>query len=525
MFFREKTRMPAPGGVSGLATFSACRRFWAGAFPPNRRPIRENDLSLTQDFRKQDCSPELHGLIDMLKKIRQRILANVFLAGWVVWATWILIGLIAVFAISARLAAAIILAAILVAAGAAAILLWTWRTRISTYQTAHHLDSAANMQDRVSTAIYLGAMRNPGGMVDRQRSDALSRIAKVDTRALFPLTMPLTARRAAVLFLAAGAFYAYRIHHRPPLTAFLQTAARSPLVQSILSPLLKAAEKDLQRTIALVTSKQDALADGVRPGEQASSSDELWRSSNDKNADAKGDQQDSLDASAGDVPQDQMQPPGEENASQPADSRQQENGGAQSQDGKNSGDNSSGDSQKPSDSQGSQNSRESLSQSLMQAMKNMMSGSPNQQAKNRDKQNSPQPDSEGAAQSGNSHQPGSNDSDKKSDSRGSSDADQKPTESASNGAGSQQGSKEMKKDQQPAHPVHAVPDRVALESNGFKEQTRMLMDTETGTAQLALRDIQAQGGTVISGAEQENIPPRYRLYVQRYFEHADSGNH
>jgi len=53
----------------------------------------------------------------------------------------------------------------------------------------------------------------------------------------------------------------------------------------------------------------------------------------------------------------------------------------------------------------------------------------------------------------------------------------------------------------------------------------MLMDTETGTAQLALRDVQAQGGTVISGAEQENIPPRYRLYVQRYFEHADSGNH
>jgi len=25
----------------------------------------------------------------------------------------------------------------------------------------------------------------------------------------------------------------------------------------------------------------------------------------------------------------------------------------------------------------------------------------------------------------------------------------------------------------------------------------------------------------IKGAEQENIPVRYRLYVQRYFEHAD----
>jgi hypothetical protein len=74
-----------------------------------------------------------------------------------------------------------------------------------------------------------------------------------------------------------------------------------------------------------------------------------------------------------------------------------------------------------------------------------------------------------------------------------------------------------------SHPVNAVPDRVALESSGFKDQTRMRVDTETGAAQLALRDSSSQSEAVINGAEQENIPARYRLYVQRYFEHAENG--
>jgi hypothetical protein len=524
VFFREKTLTPSPGGTFGLAFFSAWKRRWIAIVSSHQSQDHQNHPSLMQDFRKQDCSPDLHALLETLRKIRHRILTNLFFMGWTEWATWILIGLIAGFAIIAKLAIALILAVTMVAAGAGVIALWTWRTRLSMYETACRLDSAAKLQDRVSTAIYFGDTISTGDMIDRQRGDALTKISKLDMRGLFPLRKPLAARRAAVLFLAVGALYFYRIHHQPPLAAFLQTVARSPLVQSILSPLLNAVEKDLQRTIALVTSKPDALADGVRPGETASSGDDLWQSSNDKNAGENNDQKDSLDAGAGDTPQDQMQPPGEENSSQPADSRQQENANSESQDGKKSGDNSSGDSQKPSDSQDSQNPRESLAQSLMQAMKNMISNSPNQQSKNRDRQQSQQQDSEGSPQSGNSHQPGSKDSEKKSDSRGTSDAEQKPNESASNGAGSQQGSKEMKKDQQPTGPVHAVPDRVALESNGFKEQTRMRMETETGTAQVGDRGLRAQGGTIINGAEQENIPARYRLYVQRYFEHADSDN-
>ena len=56
-----------------------------------------------------------------------------------------------------------------------------------------------------------------------------------------------------MLVLIAAGLFAYRIHHQPPLISLLQTTARSQLVQSIFSPIVHAMEKDLQRTMALVT--------------------------------------------------------------------------------------------------------------------------------------------------------------------------------------------------------------------------------------------------------------------------------
>jgi predicted phage-related endonuclease len=48
------------------------------------------------------------------------------------------------------------------------------------------------------------------------------------------------------------------------------------------------------------------------------------------------------------------------------------------------------------------------------------------------------------------------------------------------------------------------------------------VDPGTGTARMAVRDVAPQSIVVTNGTEQENIPARYRLYVQHYFEHADS---
>lgn len=521
MFFREKMQSPAPTKISVPAFFSALKQFWIEIFPSHPTQDYQNQPTLSRDFPKEKCAPELRGLLGTLQSIRGRILAGIFLGGWTAWSIWILIALLVVMAISAKLAIALILAAILATAGAAAILVWTWRTRISTYQTACRLDSAAHLEDRVSTALYLGDSENPGGIIERQRGDALARIAKVDPRGLFPLRAPVAAGRALVLLLLAAGLFVYRLHHKPPLVALLQTTVRSPLVQSVLSPLVNAMEKDLQRTLALVTSKPETPADQARPGEPLTTGDDLWQSSKDNAADAKEGQQDSLDAGDGATPQDQTQPGGNQTPSPSSESQQEGNDSPQSQNSKNSGDTTANNSQQQSGSQGSQNSKQSLSQSLMQALKNMMSSSPSQQASDRGNQQ-PQSNSQGAPQSGDSQQPGASNSSKKGDSRGTSDAKQNAAQSASNGAGSQQGLKEMRKDAD-SHPVNAVPDRVALEASGFKEQTRMQVDTDTGAAQLAVRDVSPQAQAVINGAEQENIPARYRLYVQRYFEHADNG--
>jgi len=515
LLLREKIKLVVPGELSGRACFSALRNFWRQIYSKGPTQTTENQISLARTFDQRASSPELHGLIETLKTIRQRILANTLLRGWLKGFVWLLIGLIVVAAVSVKLAGALFFAAMLAAGGAVAIVTWTWRNRPSNYETARRLDSAAGLKDRLSTAIFLGGIEGADGMIGEQRKDALARLRKVDPRGFFPVQSPGNIRRASILVLVAAGLFAYRIHHKPPLISLLQTTARSQLVQSIFSPIVHAMEKDLQRTMALVTMKPDATGEETRRDAAASNSEDLWKANDDKGADA--DNQNNA-ADAGDQQQDQMQSPGNQEGDPSGEARQQESN-AQSQEGKNANENADGKSQEQSEQQGPEG-RQSLGQSLMQALKNMMSNSPNQQSSNR--QNQQPPNSQGTPQSGNSQQPGATESDKRGESRGNSDAKQKATQTASEGAGSQQGTKELRKDQE-THPVNAVPDRVALEASGFKEQTRMKVATETGTAQLAVRDQSPQQDAVVNGAEQENIPARYRFYVQRYFEHADNG--
>jgi hypothetical protein len=519
LLLREKINLVVPGEFSGRACFSALRDFWREISSSDRTLTSRNKVLLARTFDQQASSPELHGLIATLKLIRQRIVANTLLRGWTRWFVWMLIALIVVAAVSAKLTGALLFVAVLAALGAIAILAWTWRSRPSNYETARRLDSAAGLRDRTSTAVYLGGIEDPGGMIGEQRKDALARLAKLDPRVFFPFQLPGNVRRAGVLVLVVAGLFAYRVHHQPPLVSLLKTTARSQLVQSILNPIVHAMEKDLQRTIALVTMKPDATGEETQRGDAASNSDDLWKA-NDEKGSGPEDQKDSADGSAGDQPQDQLQAPGDQEGNPSGEARQQSSN-SQSQEGKSGSESADSKSQQESEQQGPEG-RQSLGQSLMQALKNMMSNSPNQQSNNR--ANQQPPNGQGTPQSGNSHQPGATESDKRGESRGSSDAKQKATQTASEGAGSQQGTKELRKDQE-THPVNAVPDRVALEASGFKEQTRMKVPTETGTAQLAVRDLSPQQDAVTNGAEQENIPARYRFYVQRYFEHADNGKH
>jgi hypothetical protein len=518
---REKTKLVAPARVFGPAFFSALKNVWNKSSVGSLKQPYASRRSHGPDFGDKAWPPELSSLMDPLVVTRRRILANTFLGGWMkVW-TWILAGLIVAGAFSPRLAWAMISAGALLAVGAVAVVLVAWRARPSAYDAACRLDSAAGLHDRVSTAVHLGAVENPDGMILRQRRDAVTRLAPVSPRALFPVQFPAAARRALVLTAAVAGLFVYRIHYKPPVLALLRTTARSQLVQSILSPIVHAMEKDLQRTMALIKSNPDSPPSEVRPGE-AATADDLWKSSEDQESSPENGPQDSEQANAGDQTQDQS-PSGIEGAqgeAKASDSEQQEGGDSQSQQASNGTDRMAGDAQQQSETQNSENSRPSLSQSLLQALKNMLSNSQNQEGNNQ--ANQKQPDSQGMPQSGNSHQPGSGEADKKGDSRGTSDAQQKATQNSSSGAGSQQGSKELKKNQRTL-PVNAVPDRVALESNGFKEQTRMRMDSGAGVARLPVRDVSPQAVAVTNGAEQENIPARYRWYVQHYFEHPENG--
>jgi hypothetical protein len=517
---REKIKTVVSVAVHGLARFSALRNIWNRISAWRRSPFRPRRTFHGADFGDQKWPAELDSLIGPLEVTRRRSLANKFLQGWMQVCTWILASLIVAGAFSPKLTWALVSAGVLAAIGALAAVLLTWRARPSAYETACRLDLAAGLHDRVSTAIHLGAVENPDGMILRQRQDAVKQVARVSPQALFPVRLPAAARRALVLAVAVSGLFVYRIHYKPPMLALLQTTARSQLVQSILSPIAHAMEKDIQRTMALIKPPPDASPEEAKSGD-STPSDDLWKANDDQGNKAEDGQQASQEANAGDQ-QDQA-PSSMQNGQgepKPGDSEPQQDGDRQSQQSNNGSERMGGDTQQQSESQNSENSRQSLSQSLMQTLKNMLSNSPNQQGNTQ--ANQKQPNSQGMPQSGNSSQPGSGESDKKGDSRGTSDAQQKATQNSSSGAGSQQGSKELKKDQ-PALPVNAVPDRVALESTGFKEQTRMRVDNGTGTAKLPIRDVSPQAVAVTNGAEQENIPARYRSYVQRYFEHPDNG--
>ena len=519
---REKIKVAAPMVRSGSALFSALRSNWNDSLAWSRkRPAA--GTAHGPDLDDHNWPAALKSLLDPLTAIRRRILTNTFLTVWMNLWTWVLAGLIVAGAFSPRLRWALILAGALLIIGAIGVAVAAWRARPSAYEAACRLDTAAGLRDRVSTAVYLASVENPDEMMLCQRQDAVARAARVSPQILFPISMPDAARRAVVIGMAAASLLVYRIHYKPPITALLQSTARSQLVQAILSPIVHAMEKDLQRTMALMNTKADSQKDKVRPGKSDAAPDDLWKPSDDPGSKAEDGQQNSQEANAGDQMQ-QDQPPSSmqsgQGESKPGDSQQQQEGDQQSQQASNGSQRMSGDAQQQqADSQSSDN-KQSLSQALVQALKNMLSNSQNQQANNQSNQK--QPNSPGMPQSGNSRQPGSGEGDKKGDSRGSSDAQQKATQNSSSGAGSQQGSKELKKDQV-SNPVNAVPDRVALESNGFKEQTRVRMDAGTGTAQLPVRDVSPQAVAVTNGAEQENIPARYRWYIQHYFEHPESG--
>jgi hypothetical protein len=290
----------------------------------------------------------------------------------------------------------------------------------------------------------------------------------------------VAARRTIVLALLACDLFVYRVNHPAPLMALLDATRHSQLLQSLLAPR-KLSPKNANAAIADQPDPNVQVSERRESSQAADLSTDVWRT-------------------------------GEQDKSKPGESAQPIPDGALP--GEQSGDPSAF--QQPNSTQGGA----SLAQSLLQALKNMVSNSANQEE---------QPDAppEHSASKEDSSPP------KNSSQNGlGSPTDQvgqeSPRDSQQNGAQNNAGA--GGKEPLPQEPIENAPlvvtpviDRVALNTTKFKDQKRMPVEPETGEAGVTAASASAQETAVINGTEQENIPERYRSYVQRYFEHVKKG--
>jgi hypothetical protein len=503
------------------------KRAWAGsrwkaAFGFEKRP---DDRLPSEPSRKRiSYSNDLKGLLDLIQFVSRRVLANRFLNGWMVWASWILAGVIVGGAVSRRLAGVVFGAVAVAVAGGLVTLTRAWFNRPSAYALACKVDAASGLQDRLSTALYLGASDRTDAMVLRQRRDALSRLSEVDPGGLFPFRMPSFASRTLVLALIAAGLLVYRAYYRAPILALVQGAANSRVEKAVISPLVGAVKKDLLALVNREPEVQQAAADAetvpglpdAKNGDDPSDANKNGMTPDgdwdeDSQAGNTGEPADLGDPESGDA---DAQGQGQD-ASQAADAPQNQ----QSADANQSSQGENGNERAGEQQQGGE--QQSAANSMLQALKNLMKNMAGQSS-NSPGESGGQPSAAGSSQqAGNSPGQGAkSDSSKDSDQKdsGSSPGSKKPGGGAGNG--STPVPKQAPKTTPPP-PKNTVPDRVDLEANNFRQQGRTRTTSAVGAAQLPLRDIKPQPVAAIKGAEQENIPVRYRLYVQRYFEHTE----
>ena len=67
--------------------------------------------------------------------------------------------------------------------------------------------------------------------------------------------------------------------------------------------------------------------------------------------------------------------------------------------------------------------------------------------------------------------------------------------------------------------ANAAKEHVLLQANGFRGPPgKERADVEAGTAQIPMQDIAPQAVATVNGSGQDSVPPRYRQYVQDYFQ-------
>jgi hypothetical protein len=507
---------------------------------PGARPVaaplpmsaKSSDPIFEKPFPKITRYPEeLHALIDEAAVVRRRILTNRSLEYWVLSLNWILGALILAAAFSRHLWDAAILGLIFMVVAAVGSFLLAKRKAPSIYGAASQLDAMAGLQDRLSTTIHFAASEDPGWMIIHQRRDALARLKNVNASVLFPLQMPATVRRTAIIALVAAGFIAYRIEYGPPAFALIHKVAQTRVAEAVLSPLVRAVESaqlklfsprtqdvlDEEAAAAVAMPNHEEKAPPVFPfGDPNTNNSNMGGTQNSPGfvpTDSKADEH---------TAQSQNQAQSQGNSSQNSDPNHEQNGAnpdsqKDGADGKTPSAN-----QGQSNGAGSKGAQQSLGQKLMDALKQMMGNTSGQDANQSPSQ--PPPSTQGPSaqgqggQSSGTQAKGGQQATPNDDKAKDTPANSGAHSGAGNGTQQQSAQKPPNSDAAQQNSANLVPERVTLDASDFRVQTHPRPMAGPGTAQVPLTNASVTGAATTNGAEQEDIPLRYRQYVQRYFD-------
>jgi hypothetical protein len=462
-------------------------------------------------------------LADAIDVVRQRIVANRWLQLWVASSDWVILALLAALAILRSVRMPLIAGLAVVVASAIASAIAAWYMRPSTYGLAQELDRESHLGDRVSTAVYFWSAPDASEVILRQRADALSHLAKVQPRELFPLQMPPKMWRTWALLAGLALLFAFHSVYGPPIPGLREKAMQSHALASAMSPLARAMQ--------FVRGEKKELSDLVASNDQnRAATDRPKATGLPPTADRTGAAKAVTDPQALDLGQEAVpMPAGMASAMQ----NQAMNGG-QAAPGQQAGAQATSNLQASSatDQQGNQTSggQQSLGEKALQALENLMSSALSSQANSpQTPQSSSQMANTGAtamqAMSGSSQAASMPNQAATQGQTSNSQGAQNPTKpnmgGKHTGAGNGSSPWQLRTDKDPALGANTAKEHVELQVTGFRGAPgKDRADVAPGTAQIPMQDVAPQAVTKVSGAGQDSVPPRYRQYVRDYFQHS-----
>jgi hypothetical protein len=473
---------------------------------------------------------ESHPLIDAIRTVQRRAVVSSFFRELNRYLAWSLVGLLlaaAVFAFKVVILSGAVLAAGALAAGVVV----AWVRRPSAYDAACRLDEAAGLRDRISTAWHYATIEAPDEMIRHQRRDALGRLAHTDPRALFALRIPSGIGRTLVLAVAVASLLAYRTTHKPPLAVIaerLTPTALARAVQLFRRPDPERAGRErMARADERAADASDLNEDGLQPSPNGDREHPAASSApNGKAASIVTDPSGSAEGPSEEGQQDA--------SGQPENAKGSPNNGAGSESQTTSppGDKDKDPSESGAGSQAGRPSAQSLGQRIQQALKDLLAKAVGEQPKGADGRQgaSSEPATQPAPNARKLPPPPTSQTSKSPQTPGEGDSEpggpgatlgaNDPGQGDAPGGGQDHA---IPLETTPNAPLETHPqqDVVPLSPTNFKGQVSIRTSNQIGTALVPFRDTSPLATASTNGAEQGDVPLRYRTYVQRYFNHPD----